>query len=329
MGKRKDTTGLPRRVKAGKVAPKKQKSMTIWEELYSDLSPNIAEALRTARVKPDQLTNMTDGDIMAINGISENGLEEIRSKYSPDLSTPVAESTAQSEEGLPADLSAETPVQAEATTPAETKEGPHPANKRHDFRGGRAIKTSKSKVDPQKKYELKEAVKLLKSTNITKFVSTVTLHLNLVTKDTPTRVELTFPFVAGATKRVAIVTDELLKDIEKGKLEFDILVTSPAFMPKLAKYAKVLGPKGLMPSPKAGTVTSDPEKKAKEFAGGKTVVKAEAKFPLMHVTVGKIDQKEEELIANIQALLDGVKLKNVTKATLASTMSPGIKLQLN
>ena len=318
MGKRKDTTGLPRRVKAGKVAPKKQKSMTIWEELYSDLSPNIAEALRTARVKPDQLTNMTDGDIMAINGVSENGLEEIRTKYQPDIATPVAESTTQSEEGLPAEVSL-----------SETKEGPHPANKRHDFRGGRAIKTSKSKVDPQKKYELKEAVKLLKSTNITKFVSTVTLHLNLVTKDTPTRVELTFPFVAGATKRVAIVTDELIKDIEKGKLEFDILVTSPAFMPKLAKYAKVLGPKGLMPSPKAGTVTNDPEKKAKEFAGGKTVVKAEAKFPLMHVTVGKINQKEEELIANIKALLDGVKLKNVTKATLASTMSPGIKLQLN
>ena len=318
MGKRKDTTGLPRRVKAGKVAPKKQKSMTIWEELYSDLSPNIAEALRTARVKPDQLTGMTDGDIMAINGVSENGLEEIRTKYQPDIATPVAESTTQSEEGLPAEVSL-----------SETKEGPRPANKRHDFRGGRAIKTSKSKVDPQKKYELKEAVKLLKSTNITKFVSTVTLHLNLVTKDTPTRVELTFPFVAGATKRVAIVTDELIKDIEKGKLEFDILVTSPAFMPKLAKYAKVLGPKGLMPSPKAGTVTSDPEKKAKEFAGGKTVVKAEAKFPLMHVTVGKINQKEEELIANIKALLDGVKLKNVTKATLASTMSPGIKLQLN
>jgi len=310
MGKRKDTTG--------KVAPKKQKSMTIWEELYSDLSPNIAEALRTARVKPDQLTGMTDGDIMAINGVSENGLEEIRTKYQPDIATPVAESTTQSEEGLPAEVSL-----------SETKEGPRPANKRHDFRGGRAIKTSKSKVDPQKKYELKEAVKLLKSTNITKFVSTVTLHLNLVTKDTPTRVELTFPFVAGATKRVAIVTDELLKDIEKGKLEFDILVTSPAFMPKLAKYAKVLGPKGLMPSPKAGTVTNDPEKKAKEFAGGKTVVKAEAKFPLMHVTVGKINQKEEELIANIKALLDGVKLKNVTKATLASTMSPGIKLQLN
>ena len=74
MGKRKDTTG--------KVAPKSQKSMTIWEELYTALSSNVAEALRLARVKPEQLVNMTDGDITAIQGINENGLEEIRTKYS-------------------------------------------------------------------------------------------------------------------------------------------------------------------------------------------------------------------------------------------------------
>jgi len=310
MGKRKDTTG--------KVAPKAQKSMTIWEELYTDLSSNVAEALRLARVKPDQLLNMTDGDITAIQGINENGLEEIRSKYQPDLNTPVEESAS-----VESVESHDHPEESVAIA------GPRPANKRHDFRNGKAIRASKSKVDSQKKYDIETAVKLVKTTNITKFVSTVTLHLNLVTKDAPTRVELTFPYMAGAAKRVAIVTDELLKDIEKGKIEFDILVTSPAFMPKLAKFAKVLGPKGLMPSPKAGTVTPDPEKKAKEFAAGKTVVKAEAKFPLMHVTVGKINQAEAELIANIKALLDAVKLKNVTKATLASTMSPGIKLQLN
>jgi large subunit ribosomal protein L1 len=308
MGKRKDSTT---------VAPKKQKSMTIWEELYTDLTPNVAEALRLARVKPEQLVNMTDGDITAIQGIFDNGLEEIRSKYSPDMTVAASDSA---------------PVTADsAATAPETVEivGPRPANKRHDFKNGKAIRAAKSKVDPQKKYELSEAIKLVKSGNITKFVSTVTLHLNLVTKDAPTRVELTFPHMAGTAKRVAIVTDELLKDIEKGKIEFDILVTSPAFMPKLAKFAKVLGPKGLMPSPKAGTVTPDPEKKAKEFEAGKTVVKAEAKFPLMHVTVGKINQADEELIANIKALLDAVKLKNVTKATLASTMSPGVKLQLN
>lgn len=292
--------------------------MTIWEELYTDLSSGVAEALRTARVKPEQLVNMTDGDITAIDGINDNGLEEIRAKYAIVIPSEAEGSTpaTQTEEGLPAE-------------PAKLVAGPKPANKRHLFRRGKAIQTAKSKVDPQKKYVLIEAVKLVKDTNITKFISTVTLHLNLVTKDAPTRVEVTFPFAAGEAKRVAIVSDELLKDIEKGKIEFDILVTSPAFMPKLAKFAPVLGPKGLMPSPKAGTVTSDPEKKAKEFAGGKTVVKAESKFPLMHVTIGKVNQSEAELIANIQALLDAVKLKNVTKATLASTMSPGIKLQLS
>ncbi len=320
MGKRKDTTD--------KVAPKKQKSMTIWEELYTDLSPGIAMALREARVKPEQLVNMTDGDITAIAGMNENGLEEIRSKYTPSVTLSEVEGSAPIESVESHDHSGEEGLPAVAEQ-SEAKEGPKPANKRHDFRGGKAITSAKSKVDPQKKYPLVEAVKMVKAGNITKFVATVTLHLNLVTKDTPTRVELTFPYLAGVAKRVAIVTDELLKDIDKGKLDFDILVTSPAFMPKLAKYAKVLGPKGLMPSPKAGTVTPDPEKKAAEFAGGKTVVKAEAKFPLMHVTVGKINQDDKELLANIQALLDAVKLKNITKATLAATMSPGIKLQLN
>lgn len=305
MGKRKESTS---------VAPKKQKSMTKWEELYTDLSPAVAEALRSARVKPEQLATMSDGDITAIEGIFDTGLEEIRAKYQIDLSSPESETATEV-----------APVAVEAVEEV----GPRPANKRHSFKNGKAIMTAKSKVDPQKKYGIEEAVKLLKETNITKFVSTVTLHMNLVTKDTPTRVELTFPYMAGAKKRVAIVSDELLKDIEAGKIDFDILVTSPAYMPKLAKYAKVLGPKGLMPTPKAGTVTPDPEKKAKEFEAGKTVIKAETKFPLMHVTVGKINQPEAELIANIKAMFEAIKLKNVTKATVASTMSPGIKLQLN
>jgi len=314
MGKRKDTTG--------KVAPKKQKSMTIWEELYTDLAPNVAEALRLARVKPEQLTNMTDGDITSIQGITESGLEEIRSKYQPVL-------TGDSLTGDVAESQVGTPEAEGVSRQEKAPEGPRPANKRHDFRHGKAIRTAKSKVDSQKKYGIEEAIKLVKSLNITKFVSTLTLHLNLVAKDAPTRVELTFPHLAGAAKRVVIVNDKLLAQIEKGKIEFDILVTSPAYMPKLAKYAKILGPKGLMPSPKAGTVTPNPEAKVKEFEAGKTVVKAEAKFPLMHVTVGKIDQPETELIANIQALLSAIKLKNITKATLASTMSPGVKLQLN
>ena len=256
MGKRKNTTS---------VAPKQQKSMTKWEELYLDLSEHVAQALRQARVKPEQLKNMTDGDLTVIDGINDTALAEIRAKYSLELSVAPEQKTSEF---------------SESSTPSEVKEakaGPIPANKRHLFKNGKAIMAAKSKVNPQNKYAIEEAVKLVKSTNITKFDATVTLHLNLVAKDAPTRVELTFPHLAGAAKKVAIVSDELLKDIEKGVIEFDILVTSPAFMPKLAKYAKVLGPKGLMPSPKAGTVTPDPAKKAAEFAAGKTMIKAETK----------------------------------------------------
>lgn len=304
MGKRKEGT---------KVAPKKQKSMTKWEELYQELNPKVAEILREARVKPEQLVTMADGEIMAIPGITDTALEEIRKYYAADLQ---AAQTAPKAETVEA-----------AAKVVEEKSGAKPANKRHLFKGGKKIKTMKAKVDRQKLYTIEEAVKLVKETNITSFDATITLHLNL--REQINRVELTFPFMAGAKKRVAIASDELLKDIEKGKIDFDILLTTPAFMPKLAKYAKVLGPKGLMPSPKAGTITPDPEKKAKEFMAGKTVVKAEPKFPLMHVTVGKVGQKGEELSANIKALLEAVKIKNIWKATLASTMSPGIKLQLS
>lgn len=300
-------------------AKSKKKSMTRWEELYADLAPHTAQALRTARIKPEQLSAMADGELTAVEGINDNSLEEIRSKYPADLS---AEALAKMD-----DSSTEEGVQTGAA--AVEVAGSMPANKRHLFKNGKAISTARSQVDRTKLYPITEAVKLVKKTNITKFSATVTLHINLEGKDAPTRVEVTFPYVAGAAKRVAIVSDELLADIDKGKIEFDILVTHPSFMPKLAKYAKLLGPKGLMPTPKAGTVTPNPEAKAKEFAGGKSVVKAEPKFPIIHVTVGKVGQAEEELVANIKAVLDAVKARNMSKATLASTMSPGIKLQLS
>lgn len=302
MGKRKSTTG--------KVAPKKQKAMTKWEELYTELPENIAEALREARVKPEQLMEMSDGEITAIDGIGDTGLEEIRRLYTPSLA-PLESSS---------DASSDAP--AESTQP-----GLKPANKRHPNRHGKKIRASLSKVDRTKLYSVEDAVKLVKDTSITSFDATITLHLNLV-KDAPTRFELSFPHLAGAAKRVAIVDEQVLQDIASGKLDFDILLTTPAFMPKLAKFAPLLGPKGLMPSPKSGTITPDPASRAKEFAAGKTLVKAEPKFPLLHVTVGKTSQKPAELTANIHALIEAVKPKNIEKATLASTMSPGIKLQL-
>ena len=129
--------------------------------------------------------------------------------------------------------------------------------------------------------------------------------------------------------RVAIASVELIAKIEAGTIEFDVLVTHPSFMPKLARLAKVLGPKGLMPNPKNGTVSPDPEKRAKELAGGKTTVKTERKAPLMHVIVGKTNQEAKEIGANVETLVKAIGAGRIIKLTLSATMSPGVKVDLS
>jgi large subunit ribosomal protein L1 len=181
-------------------------------------------------------------------------------------------------------------------------------------------------VERSKNYTLKQAVELIQKTSYTKFVGTIVA--DLVTKDDKVNVDVKFPHSTGKTVRVAIATDALLADIEAGKIDFDILVTEPKMMPKLAKYARVLGPKGLMPNPKNGTIAPDPEKRAKELSGGKTTVKTEKKMPLMHVTIGKTDLKAVDLVDNTKALIKAVGPKKIVKLVLSATMSPGIKVDL-
>ncbi len=282
-----------------------------WETVYSDLSTRTAKALRQARIHPEKLPQMTDGEILAVEGIGDKGLEEIRDKY------PAGEKIELKQEEIKPETSEES---------SKTDRAQWPVNKRHLFRNGKKIKTARTQVDKNKLYQPKEAIELLKKINIAKFNATVTLHLNL--KERLPKVEINFPYSTGKTKKIEIATDSTIAKIEKGQLDFDILIATPQMMPKLAKYARILGPKGLMPNPKMSTVTNDPEKKKKELEGGKTIIKSEPKFPLMHVNIGKIEQKTEELVDNLETVIDAVKPKNIISATLASTMSPGIKVQV-
>jgi len=116
--------------------------------------------------------------------------------------------------------------------------------------------------------------------------------------------------------------------LEKGKIEFDVLVTHPSFMPKLAKFAKVLGPKGLMPNPKAGTVSTKPEEVVKKFEKGMLRWKTEAKFPLIHQMIGKISFEEKKLIANAEKFIEAVGKTHIKNAFIKTTMSPSIKLEM-
>jgi large subunit ribosomal protein L1 len=139
---------------------------------------------------------------------------------------------------------------------------------------------------------------------------------------------VSLPHGTGKKMRVAVVDDKLILEIEKGKIDFDILISTPAMMAKLTKVAKILGPRGLMPNPKNGTITDKPAEIIKKYEGGQISFKTEAKVPVIHFTVGKISFGEKKLMDNIQTLIEAVKKENIEKVVLKSTMSPGIKISL-
>jgi large subunit ribosomal protein L1 len=168
------------------------------------------------------------------------------------------------------------------------------------------------------------------------------------------RTSLVLPNGTGKTLRIAVFTepdyvpevlkmgatiagsDDLIEQITAGKLDFDLLITTPQNMPKLAKLGKVLGPKGLMPSPKSGTVTQNLGAAISEFKKGKVEYRAD-KTGIVHLSFGKINFSENELKENLVSVYNsieknkptGVKGRYFKSFTICSTMSPGISLELN
>lgn len=211
--------------------------------------------------------------------------------------------------------SSEAEEEAEAA-PAKPKE-PRIRSKR--------FKTLRQQVDPQKHYPLDEAVGLLLKLATAGFDESV--ELNLTTKKESVAVSVKLPHGTGKEKRVAIWDAQTEAKVKKGQLDFDLLIAKPQDMATIARYGKVLGPKGLMPNPKTGTISEDPEKAAgrlkQEFH-----YKTEKKAPLIHAMVGKISFGETKLLENLQAFIEAVGNKQILKASISSSMGPGIKLQL-
>nr|YP_010472203.1 ribosomal protein L1 [Navicula tsukamotoi]UVG41668.1 ribosomal protein L1 [Navicula tsukamotoi]UVG41813.1 ribosomal protein L1 [Navicula tsukamotoi] len=205
---------------------------------------------------------------------------------------------------------------------------------------------------------LEEAIEVLKSTATTKFVETVELHANLNIDpkyaDQQLRTTVTLPNGVGKQVRIAVLTDEgnfaeaesagadivgndsLIEQITQGNIEFDLLITTPNMMPKLAKLGRVLGPKGLMPSPKSGTVTSNLDSTLTEFKKGKFEYKAD-KTGIVHVSFGKADFENDKLVENLTALYksieqnrpSGVKGKYFKSLFICTTMGSSIQLDLD
>lgn len=182
------------------------------------------------------------------------------------------------------------------------------------------------KVDKDKHYTIDEAVKLLKEISNTKFVSTVEVHINTIEKGI--RGMITLPHGTGKKLRIAIADEAIIDQVKKGVIEFDILVAHPSMMSKIAQVAKVLGPKGLMPNPKTGTISDKPEEVVKKLEGGQMQYKTEADFPIIHLVIGKVDFADKQIVENFNALIKAIDPIKIKSVTLKSTMSPGIKIQI-
>jgi large subunit ribosomal protein L1 len=216
-------------------------------------------------------------------------------------------------------------------------------------------KTEVAKID-QTLYSIDEVIKQVKTNSKEKFDATIEVHINLdldVTKaDQMVRFSTTLPNGTGKTKKVAVLASKKVKladlelletdidKIEKGqirpKVDFDVLVAEPRFMAKLAKVAKILGPAGVMPNPKTGTVSEDVEKAVEQIKKGKIEVKTEKDHPTIHTIIGKRSFEEKALAENLTELLNALKQNKPAKSvpewikgvSVSSSMGRSYRLNL-
>jgi len=214
-----------------------------------------------------------------------------------------------------------------------------------------------SMYDRQKRFDLDEALKILKTIPASKFDETVEVHFNLGVDprkaDQQIRNSLVLPHGTGKTVKVLVFAegdkaeeartagadyvglDDLVEKITGGWFDFDVVITTPNLMGRIGKLGRVLGPRGLMPNPKVGTVTMEIGKAVDEAKGGKVTYRVD-KFANLHIPAGKISFSPEQLKENTKAILaailkerpatmKGVFIKSIT---LCTTMGPGVKLQV-
>lgn len=191
---------------------------------------------------------------------------------------------------------------------------------------GKKYQNARTKIDRTKLYSIKEAVQLIKETSYSSFDGTIELHL--VTKKGGVSANIKLPHLTGKKKKIEVANDSTIKKLEKGKVDFDVLLATAEMMPKLVPFAKILGPKGLMPNPKNGTLIKN-AKEANKFSANTITLKTEKKVPLVHTIVGKVSQKDEEIIENTETILSAIGKRQIQKAYLTSTMGPSVKIEVS
>ena len=305
----------------------------------AELEAAIAAAKPEKREKVEkEIVAERKADVAKAGKRSEKAAEEAEVK---------AEKEARKESG-------DTAPQGDAES--HVKKGAAPKVRPLAERRGKGYKKVAELVDKTKVYSLAEALELAVKTNPAKFDASVEVHVRLGVDprqaDQNIRATVSLPHGTGKTIRVAVFAPEtdaaaakkagadiagdedFLKQLEKGDINFDVLIATPAYMPKLGKYARLLGPKGLMPNPKSGTVAVDVVKAVTEAKAGKVEYRVD-KQATIHLSVGKVSFGAAKLLENAQVFfaslqshkpssLKGVFIKSTA---IATTMGPGIKIE--
>lgn len=193
---------------------------------------------------------------------------------------------------------------------------------------------AREKLERGKLYSLEEAIELVKEASLSRFDGAIELHLNLAKRkgkgasNESTRGLISLPHGTGKKLKAVVLDEEKIEQIAKSKkLDFDVAIATPALMPKVAKIARILGPKGKMPEPKTGTVTDNPEKVLAEIDKGRLEYRVDDTRNV-HLLVGKVSWASEKLLENARAIFVIFPSFKLSSATLAPTIGPAVPLDL-
>ena len=247
-------------------------------------------------------------------------------------------------------------LERKASEAAEKPKGAAPVTRPLIERRGKKYQEAAKLIDKTKIYSLKDAIDLAIKSNPAKFDASVEIHARLGVDprqaDQNIRTTIVLPNGNGKSVKVAVFApidvcktaktagadiaedEEFLKQLDKGVIDFDVLISTPQYMPKLGKYARLLGPKGLMPNPKAGTVTMDVEKAVKESKAGKVEYRVD-KQAIVHIGIGKVSFGADKLLQNAETFFNSLKAQKpaslkgsyVKSVFVTTTMGPSIQLE--
>ena len=304
----------------------------------AEIAEEIVEAVETAEVLEEVVEEIAEEKFAKSGKRSKKHAEEVAEKEAKEARKAAGDTT-------PLDGSE-----------AVVKKGPKPITRPRIERRGKKYQEAAKKVEKDTVYNLNEALKLATETNPAKFDASVEIHARLGVDprqaDQNIRSTVILPNGTGKDVKVAVFApenehktakdaganivgdEEFLKQLDKEELNFDVLIATPAYMPKLGKYARLLGPRGLMPNPKAGTVATDVAKAVSEAKAGKVEYRVD-KQAIVHLSIGKVSFGAEKLEENAKAFFDSlasqkpssIKGAYVKSVSIATSQGPSIKTE--